>query len=289
MSKLFESGALNVPTMLAFATPAGSLMLESVAANAAREAQEKTDRETQEAALLESAKVRAEEVALLESVQTENGTLKSQISNLQTQLAQRPAGVYKTTQELFDELLVEAAGAAARGDAASIVTEWVNLGDASAESFEELALTLAGIDDTDTDLTDDQINAFNDALNAMAEAAIALGANQDDVTTMVDDDDSDAAQAVMDSLGSLMTESVDELALIANHAFADVLEDGAMMESTVKVVRNGAIILKHKRPRKFRMSGLQKAALKKAQLKSHSATAKLARAKSMKIRRKRGL
>nr|WP_225312369.1 hypothetical protein [Salmonella sp.] len=53
-----------------------------------------------------------------------------------------------------------------------------------ADSFDALAITMAGatVSIEDTDFTDEQIDAYNDALAALADAAVALGADQDDVT-----------------------------------------------------------------------------------------------------------
>lgn len=168
------------------------------------------------------------------------------------------------------EAVERRAGEDARSVAASLLAGWIADGEADADSFEALALVLAGLDGIgeDDDLTDDQIDQFNDALGQLANAAVALGADQDDITSMIDDDDE----------------------AIADYTVAGGKGGEAMLESaTFKAVRDGVVTLIRKRPKKRRMTSLQKQALKKARMKAHSSMANAHRKKSMKLRKKRGL
>ena len=186
------------------------------------------------------------------------------------------------------EAVERRAGEDARSVAASLLAGWIADGEADADSFEALALVLAGLDGIgeDDDLTDDQVDQFNDALGQLANAAIALGADQDDVTSMIDDDDDSAAESVFEALSGLS----DDDEAIADYTVAGGKGGEAMLESaTFKAVRDGVVTLIRKRPKKRRMTSLQKQALKKARMKAHSSMANAHRKKSMKLRKKRGL
>ena len=64
---------------------------------------------------------------------------------------------------------------------------------------------------------------------------------------------------------------------------------GALDEAMKLVVKNGKVVKKQIKRKKQKMSAKQKQALKKAQKKAQSSSAKRARAKSMKVRVKKGL
>ncbi|HAA0841185.1 TPA_asm: hypothetical protein GDL56_25105, partial [Salmonella enterica subsp. enterica serovar Litchfield] len=86
-----------------------------------------------------------------------------------------------------------------------------------------LAITMAGLADIDedTDFTDEQIDAYNDALAALADAAVALGADQDDVTEMIDDEDDSAAERVYDALSESDTDMMETAIAIYTVAGGD--------------------------------------------------------------------
>ncbi|MBC0688649.1 hypothetical protein FSG81_025590, partial [Escherichia coli] len=190
------------------------------------------------------------------------------------------------------EVKMEAVESRAQGDmrslAASMIAGWVEDGDPEADSFDALAITMAGLADIDedTDFTDEQIDAYNDALAALADAAVALGADQDDVTEMIDDEDDSAAERVYDALSESDTDMMETAIAIYTVAGGD----SAMLEAVrKKVVRDGKVTIIRKRPRPRRMTSLQKQALKKARRKAHTSVANINRKKSMRIRKKRGL
>ncbi|QGF29520.1 hypothetical protein EE896_22000 (plasmid) [Pantoea eucalypti] len=196
-------------------------------------------------------------------------------------------GALDRTVAMF-EAVQRRAGEDARSVAASLLAGWVEDGEADSDSFEALALVLAGLDSLseDDDLDDEQVDAFNAALGQLANAAVAMGADQDDVTSMIDDDDDSAAENVYEALSGLTED--DEA--IADYTVAGGEGGEAMLESsTFKAVRDGVVTLVRKRPKKRRMTSLQKQALKKARSKAHSSMANAHRKKSLKLRKKRGL
>ena len=199
----------------------------------------------------------------------------------------------KTTDKVdVEKAMLEAVESRAKGDmrslAASMLAGWVEDGDPEADSFDALAISMAGLTDIDegTDFTDEQIDAYNEALAALADAAVALGADQDDVTEMIDDEDDAAAERVFDALSENDSDMMESAIAIYTVAGGD----SAMLEDVrKKVVRDGKVTIIRKRPRPRRMTSLQKQALKKARRKAHTSVANINRRKSMRIRKKRGL
>lgn len=186
------------------------------------------------------------------------------------------------------EAVSSRASADLRGLAASMLSQWLEDGDPEADSFDALAIIMAGLENVseDADFTDEQVDEYNDALAALAEAAVSLGADQDDVTEMIDDGDDAAAERVYDALSDSDSDMLEEAIAIYTVAGGD----DAMMEAVrKKVVRDGKVMIIRKRPRPRRITSLQKQALKKARRKAHTSVAKMSRRKSMKLRQKRGL
>ncbi|UAN43398.1 hypothetical protein KGP24_23750 (plasmid) [Enterobacter sp. JBIWA008] len=198
-------------------------------------------------------------------------------------------------QELHKDgeaLMLEAVSARAKGDerglAASMIAQWLEDDDPEADAFDALAIIMAGLDgvDEDADFTDEQVDAYNAALAALADAAVSMGADQDDVTDMIDDMDDSAAERVFDALSGNDSDMLEEA--IAMYTVAG--GDTAMLEAVrKKVVRDGKVKIIRKRPRPRRLNSLQKQALKKARRKAHTSVANLHRKKSMKLRKKRGM
>ncbi|PHM51921.1 hypothetical protein [Xenorhabdus hominickii] len=201
-----------------------------------------------------------------------------------------PVGNHQSRPSAGDEMLLEAvykkAEQDARGIAAAAVIDWVQNGEGTFDSFDEFALGLADLlQDNDDDLTDEQIDDYNMWLGFMADATVSMGADQGDVTAMIDNADDEAADAV---LSAIDISPDDEDDIIAEFSVTGG-DDGAMMEASIKVVREGVVKLIRKRPRPRRLSAAQKSALKKARMKAQTASARKARKKSNLIRKKRGL
>ncbi len=175
-----------------------------------------------------------------------------------------------------------------RGLAASLLLDWASEGEPTWLDFSSLAITYADLPDLesdDEDYTDEQVDAYNDALAELANAAIAMGASQDDVTSMIDDEDDDAAASVFDTLSDID----DDDDAISQYTIAGDDEDALFEAPKIKVVRGGKVKLIRKRIRKMRRTSKQKAAIKKARRKAQTSTAKLHRRKSMNLRKKRGM
>ncbi|PIJ43325.1 hypothetical protein [Tatumella sp. OPLPL6] len=228
--------------------------------------------------------------AMLESAGTKKGEPeKKEPKKDEPEKTEKDEKGAKKKKAIFEAVEARAAQDS-RALAASLVTGWATDGSPDADDFDALAINMAGLGDIDenTDLTDDQVDAYNDALSALASAAVSLGADQDDVTSMINDEDDDAAERVYDAINANVSPDDSDDA-VAEYSVADGADDDAMFESTIKVVRNGVVTLIKKRLRPRRMTSLQKAALRKAQSKAHSSSGKMAFRRSMKLRAKRGL
>lgn len=196
-----------------------------------------------------------------------------------------------------------------REQAAASLLDWAHGGGTpDSESFDSIALALMdaslfdGSDSTfkttqrrETDgLTTDEVDEYNRWLQIVAETAVQMGANVDDVVSMIDADDNKAAQKVMDVISGIADED-QAIVKVATAALTDVWSaDDAyaslMTESAMKkVVRRGQIMLKRKIPKIVYLSSAQRAALSKARLKAQTTSAKIMRAHSMKIRAIHGL
>ncbi|WP_340615831.1 hypothetical protein [Xenorhabdus entomophaga] len=197
-----------------------------------------------------------------------------------------PMGDSNTSEDMLLEAVYKKAEQDSRGIAAAAVIDWVQNGEGTFDSFDEFALGLADLlQDNDEALTDEQIDDYNMWLGLMADAAVAMGADQSDVTAMIDNADDDAADAV---LSAIDVSPDDEDNIIAEFSVTGG-DEGAMMEASIKVVRDGVVKLIRKQPRPRRLSAAQKSALKKARMKAQTASAKKARKKSNLVRKKRGL
>ncbi len=168
------------------------------------------------------------------------------------------------------------------------VLEWVGGGDFSIDALDVLIQGMADLDgDGEVEAGSDEENYYNDLYGAAAEAMVSLGADADAIGKFIDDEDA----ASGDAIGSMLADKLDAVdksddALVSDYAMSG---DEPIMESTVKVVRAGKVVLKKKRLRRVKLSSAQRAGLKKARMKAFTSAAKHARAKSMKIRKKRGL
>jgi hypothetical protein len=200
------------------------------------------------------------------------------------------------TEQMFlssvdDESLLSAVSAKADQDnravAASIAIEWAL--DSSSELADLYALVYAAVlddeDADDVDLSPEQDEQYDTLLDLIAETFVSIGgAPEKTVQTMLDDDNEEAALSVAEKLReATKSSSVDEL--VADFSVREELIASAMK----KVVRNGKLTLIKKRTRKVRLSGPQRAALKKARLRANTAASKAKRRKSNRIRSRAGL
>lgn len=193
------------------------------------------------------------------------------------------------TVEQAHQMILEAANRSAMqnalSDAADAVFAWADSGDLTFDSLDGFVQAIAGIsDDDDSEVTEEQDDAYNEAWANVADFLAACGVDDDLIEALADDEDDDAAADVGASIAGLDSDDRDEL----EAAFVVAgTSDEMLTEAFKKVVRNGEIKLIRKRLRKKRLTAAQKSALKKARRKAQTGAAKLARKKSMKLRRKR--
>jgi hypothetical protein len=181
-----------------------------------------------------------------------------------------------------------------RSQAMACALAWVEQGDFSYQAMNDSVATIADLDG-DGELTPDEDAYFNDLLSETAYAMTALGADATNVQNFFDNEDDDEGA----KLGAYLSEQMnsvqdDDETLITNYAISNspITEsaDGQIFEGFVKRVMGGKIVLKRKRiGRPHKMTAAQRAGMKVARRKAFTGAAKLHRAKSMRLRRKRGL
>ena len=155
-------------------------------------------------------------------------------------------------------------------------------------TFEALDALVVGMVDLDGDeeVGDDEEQDYNDLLSGVADAFIELGASPENVAAFIDDEDDEQGEKLGKFLAKKLADvSIDDNQIISRYA----TRSGAVFEAAKKVVRNGKVILKKKRVKKYRMSAAQRQALKRARRKSNTAAARRNRAKAMRVRKQRGL
>ncbi|WP_293006061.1 hypothetical protein [Nitrosomonas sp.] len=181
--------------------------------------------------------------------------------------------------------------------AAAVVQQWVETDDlANGESSaDRLLAMMIGIADENKDgeITDDEQAVLDVALNASWDYLTSKGVTEEDADSLLNDFDGDVADRVRDLVASALPEGEDEASSdIDDFVFGDDDQEPALDAAYKKrlVIRKGKKVRINKRVSgTVRLSAAQKVAIRKARMKSHSATARMRRAKSMKIRRKTGL
>ncbi len=173
-----------------------------------------------------------------------------------------------------------------RSQAMACALTWVENGDFSFGALSDAAATIADLDG-DEEFSDDEQAYYNDLLTEVGYALTALGADAGNIQSFIDNEDDEEGA----KLGAFLSEKMqgveqDDETLITDYA----VSNQPIMESMVKVVRNGQIAFKKKRiGRPHKMTAAQKAGLKVARRRAFTGAAKLARAKSIRMRRKRGM
>lgn len=206
------------------------------------------------------------------------------------------AAVELTEQQFFssvteDDLLSAVSTKAdqdARSMAAAIMVQWAS--DESAELSDLDGLVFGAVledDDSDAeieDLSDDQADEYDALVNVLGEFAISVGVSEKQVQNMIEEADEKAALDVAEKIRNAISEhGADEL--ISDFAVSEQM----IMSAVVKVVRDGKVKFKKKRTRKVILNAAQKAGLRKARMRAHTAASKASRRKSMRIRKSRGL
>ncbi len=209
-------------------------------------------------------------------------------------------------EALLDEAALASATFSAseiRSAAAAAVTEWAETTPADLDDGETLAdrLTafMVGVADENQDgeITDDEATVIDIALNAAYDFLVGKGASEDDVSALLNDGDNDAAGRVQELVkGKLSDGEEGTMSDIDNFTF-DTESQQSVMDSVLDavykkrmVIRGGKKVRINKRiSGHVRLSAAQKVAIRKAGLKSRSASARMHRMKSVKIRARMGL
>lgn len=176
---------------------------------------------------------------------------------------------------------------------AAAIQQWVETDDLDeGETYSDRLLALiVGIADEnkDGDVTDEEAEVCDVALNAAADYLARKGVAEEDISALLNDWDESAATRVRDLVASALPdgEAADED--IDNFAFSDEDQEptfDAVYRKTF-AIRNGKKVKINKRiSGTVRLSAKQKMAIRKAQRKSHSASAIMRRMKSMRLRKR---
>lgn len=136
------------------------------------------------------------------------------------------------------------------------------------------------------------MTVIESALGAAADYLASLGVDDGDIDALLNDWDEDTANRVQELVMSGLPEG-EEATLDSIDAFVFGKEGDAALDATyVKrvAIRHGKKqIIRKRTSGTVHLTGKQKLAIRKMQLKSHSATARAKRLKSVRIRNKMGL
>lgn len=196
----------------------------------------------------------------------------------------KQAGVYLTGLVLdsAEEDMAEKMG---KSDAMAVALQWVEDGEYTYDALDNLVYGMT-IDDPEADEPEVDEEAYTEMLNGVAGALVELGASKDGVVSLLQDEDDEAGEIIGNKLSSVMDSvAEDDYTLITRYAAG-----GMILDAMQKVVRDGEVTWIQKKPKRKRiMSAAQKAALKKARMKSNTAAAKAKRKKSARVRKSAGL
>lgn len=179
--------------------------------------------------------------------------------------------------------------------AVASVQQWVEADDLEdGESCaDRLMAMVVGIADANKDgeISEDEQGVADIALNAMWDYLSKYGAEDDDISSLLNDWDNDAAERIRDLLASSFPEGEDADADINNFVFGGGQEAAfdAVYKKTMAIRGGKKVRIRKRISGTVRLSAKQKIGIRKAQMKSHSALAMMHRMKSMKVRKRSGL
>lgn len=190
-----------------------------------------------------------------------------------------------------------------RLDVAAAVQEWAGTTAADLDEGETMAARLLALligiadENKDGDIAEVEEVLVSAALESAADYLMGKGVSEDDVVALLNDEDSEAAGRVVELLREELPQDEDgSMADVDSFAFdsessASLFD--AVLDAVYKkkiVVRGGRKVRINKRVSgKVILSAGQKIAIRKARRKAHSASARMRRAKSMKMRARSGL
>lgn len=188
--------------------------------------------------------------------------------------------------------------------AAATIQQWLETEDDDLEEGETLADRLlamfVGIADANKDgeITDDEADVIEAALEAGYSYLTSKGVTPEDASSLLNDWDEETAERVKDFVSEELPDGEEAEEDIDKFAFSEADQDGlfdsvAIFDATYKktfAIRNGKKVRINKRiSGTVRLSAKQKMAIRKARMKSHSASAMMKRMKSMRLRARSGL
>ena len=196
----------------------------------------------------------------------------------------KAANIY-LTGAVLDSAEDDMAEKLGKSDAMAVALQWVEDGEYTYDALDNLVYGMT-IEDPEADELEVDEEAYNEMLNGVAGALVELGASKDGVVSLLQDEDDEAGEIIGNKLSSIMNSvTEDDYTLITRYAAG-----GMILDAMEKVVRDGEVTWIQKKPKRKRiMSAAQKAALKKARMKSNTAAAKAKRKKAMRVRKSAGL
>ena len=188
-----------------------------------------------------------------------------------------PEMVTEAAKEMaVDDLAEQQVRAMAMGAALA----WIDDGEYTFDAMDSLVEGLSDLDDSE-ELSDDEMVVYNDLMTAVGMALEELGADSAMIESALTGDDEAATE-----LGYYLEEKTEEMELDDDELVSEFSTKAALITEGVKrVIRDGKVKYIRTNRRKRKMSAKQKAALKKARMKANTSAAKLARKKSMKLRK----
>lgn len=193
------------------------------------------------------------------------------------------------SQHVLDSATEDMAEKQMRSDAMSAALSFIEGRDFTQDALTALVSGLADVD-KDGKISEEEREAYEELMHMTAEALVSLGAAEGAVREFLEAETPDEADESGQKLGSQLQEKLDATEADDDQLITEyALRQTAVMDATKRVVKDGKVVLKRVPTRKRRLSAAQRAALKKAQQKSHGAAARRARAKAMKIRKSRGM
>ena len=208
-------------------------------------------------------------------------------------------------KEAHREATLDAAGAHAVADirqaSAALVSHWINTspenydeGEGSADRLLAMAIGVAD-ENKDGEISDDEADVIELSLNAMADFLVGKGVTEEDAVALLQETSNEAGDRVLEMLaGEPAVDDEVESFAFDSESSASVMDCARQVFDAVykkkMAIRKGKKVRINKRVSgNVRLSGAQKVAIRKAGLKSRSASARMHRMKSMKIRKNAGL
>lgn len=178
--------------------------------------------------------------------------------------------------------------------AAASIQQWADsdipLGEGETQADRLEALLIGVVDaNKNGEIDEDEADAFDIVANFALDYLVRHGVEEEDAINLLTDFDEDLADTVRD----LLIDSLPDDDAAGDDMDSFAFGGGEILDAAYKkttVIRDGKKVRINKRiSGTVRQSGSQKAAIRKAQMKSHSAGAEMKRAKSMRMRVKTGL